>query len=495
MLILQYVHHRSNHFHLILGDKGFVHAAFTFHQEALLNRYNVDSSQIPPGLLLSFVQRGIDFLSIEEQVTLGSSDYLRDATTPDGTRSLLDFHRYMSNPEDYDTSNNQGADVQMTEKIPTETREKEENVRDHLNESVLYLHGHKLRVSSCKWDPQESMLASCSYDNSVRIWTIPENFPEKQVAGDRVTPRCRKIRHDILKKTPSKTMLTNSLEVTAIGWNSTGRTLATGCDDGITRLCDKNGQIKALAQNHSDTITVLKWNEGGTHFVTGSLDMSVAVCDNETAKCFKQFNHNQAVYDLDWKDDDVFASGSADGTVRVCSVNGDVLTQTLLGHKGEINCIKFSCDKTQMASGSEDKTVKIWDAQSYRIIHTLKGHGKEVYTLDWSPDVTKTRLVSGSFDSTIKLWNVKRGKCIQTMAHDFAKVYSVKYSPDGKLIASGADDGSVIIWSATTGLVLKTFLGDGAVYGIDWYRTGEMLAVCRESGVVCVIDIRQWMEI
>jgi WD40 repeat protein len=62
----------------------------------------------------------------------------------------------------------------------------------------------------------------------------------------------------------------------------------------------------------------------------------------------------------------------------------------------------------------------------------------------FSPD-GKT-LASGSRDETIIIWDLNTGKRKQTLTGHTERVFSVAFSPDGEMLASGAGDDSIKIW-------------------------------------------------
>lgn len=47
---------------------GFAHSAFSFGHESLVTKSNIDGSSVPPGALISFVQKGLQFVEIEAHV-------------------------------------------------------------------------------------------------------------------------------------------------------------------------------------------------------------------------------------------------------------------------------------------------------------------------------------------------------------------------------------------------------------------------------------------
>jgi hypothetical protein len=65
---------RFEHFSLeydsfcVFAFPGFVHSAFTFSHESLVARSSINSMEVPPGALISFVQKGLQYYEIEAHV-------------------------------------------------------------------------------------------------------------------------------------------------------------------------------------------------------------------------------------------------------------------------------------------------------------------------------------------------------------------------------------------------------------------------------------------
>ena len=57
---------------------------------------------------------------------------------------------------------------------------------------------------------------------------------------------------------------------------------------------------------------------------------------------------------------------------------------------------------------------------------------------------------SGSLDTSVKVWDVRRKTCINTYKEHRCGVVNVQFSPDGRLVASGGQNGDVKVVPGTT---------------------------------------------
>ena len=151
-------------------------------------------------------------------------------------------------------------------------------------------------------------------------------------------------------------------------------------------------------------------------------------------------------------------------------------------HDSYIRSVCFTADNQSLITGAEDRTVKVWDIASGRIKHTYggeTGHTLDIYSLDASSD---GRLIaSGSGDKTVKLWNIAGGECLHTLGGEGAArqgtgptdgVTSVSISPDGRTLAAGSLDKVVRLWDTGTGQFLAK-LGDGDTAAMGQHTSGH----------------------
>src|SRR5215510_11310435 len=66
-------------------------------------------------------------------------------------------------------------------------------------------------------------------------------------------------------------------------------------------------------------------------------------------------------------------------------------------------------------------------------------------------------LATGADDGTMKLWEVQARTLLHTFEGHASAVWSVAFSPDGRLLATGAGDGTVKLWEVQARTLLHTF--------------------------------------
>ncbi|MEE0936966.1 MAG: TIR domain-containing protein, partial [Bacteroidales bacterium] len=129
------------------------------------------------------------------------------------------------------------------------------------------------------------------------------------------------------------------------------------------------------------------------------------------------------------------------------------------------------------------------DESKSACLKTLKGHSDYVYSVAASPD--GKYLASGSWDKTLIIWDANSGESLKTLKGHSWHVYSVSWSPDGNYLASGSGDKTVIIWDAKSGERLQTLKGHSSyVNSVSWSPDGKYLASGSDDNTVIIWDAK-----
>lgn len=244
-------------------------------------------------------------------------------------------------------------------------------------------------------------------------------------------------------------------------------------------------------------------------------------------------------------------AGAVGNTVRIWDAATGKEKRALKGHADVIHDLDISPDGKRLATASLDGTIKVWDAQTADCLHKLKGHPKGVLYVSFSPDGKRVVGSGGDRDheGEIRMWDWEADKQVLSLPHDtlFGKalfspdgkhlachrtgvykgwtpalievwdylsrelifsrelpseeVRCIAYSPDGALLASGLENGTIIVINGLTGdemlkLVPPAYAGEKhmPVEGIAFRPSGDRLAAAYWDGTARIWDIEKRRE-
>jgi WD40 repeat protein len=121
--------------------------------------------------------------------------------------------------------------------------------------------------------------------------------------------------------------------------------------------------------------------------------------------------------------------------------------------------VAFSQDGTVLATGSDDETIQLWDVASGSPRWALRAEGRPILGVAFSPDGSQLAIASddhavlvlevatrkASEDQTVRIWEVDTGITRAILEGHTSRVWRVAFRPDGNLLATAADDQTVLI--------------------------------------------------
>ena len=186
------------------------------------------------------------------------------------------------------------------------------------------------------------------------------------------------------------------------------------------------------------------------------------------------------------------ASASDDHTVRLWDAATSQCLIALSGHQNWVRTVDFSPHGQFLASSGDDCTIKIWNTASGYCLKTLERRpGEKSYwirSVAFNPKNARY-LISGGDDRIVKLWDRKEG-WYKPLARHQQRIYAVAYSPDGRWVASGSADATVMLWDLDGECVRFKFDDpDMSIQTVAFSPDGQYLAAGGEDQVVYVWDM------
>ena len=347
------------------------------------------------------------------------------------------------------------------------------------NEAMVL--GHTDSVYNLAWHPDGRTLASGGEDGRVILWDVE--------SGEKVA-----------------TLEGHTGSVWGVAWHPDGRTLASGGTDGHVILWDvESGEAFATPEGHTDWVISVTWAPDGRTLASGGLDGQVILWDAEPGVAAVTLTrHTGPALSVAWAPDGrTLASGGEDHRVILWDVESGEAVAILEGHTDSVRSVAWHPDGRTLASGGEDNLVILWDVESGQAVASLEGHTETVYSLAWHPD--GRTLASGGEDGRVILWDVESGEKVpilegwESWGYLFG-VRSVAWHPDGRTLAAGGGEGRVILWDVESRETVATLEGHtdwvqdlvGAAFplvsNVVWHPDGRTLASGGEDGRVVLWD-------
>ena len=464
---------------------GFSHAAFVFGYESLVHRGREPGGGVPPGALVSFVQKGLQYLELEANVAEDPGgggggpavrgDFAALTASDLITKDVEELKRAVAERRERGGGAGGGAG-------PATTGNGSAGGLDGpllSDAAATRLEGHSSEVFTVAWSPDGRALATGSGDGTARLWNVGSGGTgptaaaaaggNEGSAAPAVLSASSILRHTAGGATaaaaaaaaPAPTPGDKTRDVTTLDWSPDGTLLATGSYDGVARLWSAaDGALVRSLAGHSGPIFSLKWAKtpsSGSNsprlLLSGSVDKRAIVWNADSGEVKQEFECHTG--EEEEEEEEFFFFYFHFSTFFFSHSPRFFLTLLFSSTSPQKTAPTLDVDwrdATTFASSSTDGTVRVCrlresegegeaaaaaDASKKSDVTTLSGHSDEVNAIKWSP--TGKLLASASDDGTARLWDADDGTCVRTLTGHSKEVYSVRWAP--KLGGSGGSGG------------------------------------------------------
>jgi WD40 repeat protein len=225
---------------------------------------------------------------------------------------------------------------------------------------IKILESSSTKTLKVAWNPKNHLLAFGGDKESAYLWDMDDNLENAE--------RVNTLPH-ITPDTSTSSMTPEKTIITSIDWKPDGNMFITAATDGICRLWSAKGEASAImyneiamplknkdqiggpfgpngtteslqnnqiSQGDVDSISDCKWNKDGSAIVTVSEKNNVILWNTEGKLRASYQGHTYAVEAVDWKNNNMFATASKDGVVKIWDVQSSSAIKTYNAHEGGV---------------------------------------------------------------------------------------------------------------------------------------------------------------
>ncbi|XP_038590221.1 probable E3 ubiquitin-protein ligase HERC1 isoform X8 [Micropterus salmoides] len=406
------------------------------------------------------------------------------------------------------------------------------------------LEGHYNKVTSCSWNSEQSLLATCSQDKVVQLWSINQSTVELQTTFSCITSKTDR---------SSSERAGRCHHMSPVYWSTGGNFLAAPENKHINIMNIRGSHCHVEAQ--LSRVTALCWaqalslwvldqpaackNRHAENLLVGRLDgslcwlqvtiqeMDLHVKSTELTHCHRK----EAPQCVAWHTEDKpFAVGYPNGKILLATTETYENEQpvVLSVFQDSVSSLKWDPTGHLLLCLGRSEVVKILGrfGGTWVTLHSLI-HTSTVNIAEWCPlpgraPDPRLMMAVGCQNGSVHVWTLPQGgavvslpnilnsptqqdkssdvkqesaKCVFVLHGHITAVKSLSFCSSGLALVSGGIGGLLNIWSLQDGSVSQTVTGLGSVVSTTWIPDlGVAACFGRSKDVLLICCTPDWIS-
>ncbi|MFE8604952.1 WD40 domain-containing protein [Archangium violaceum] len=300
------------------------------------------------------------------------------------------------------------------------------------------LRGHQTPVTKMAWSPNGELIATPSWDSTIRIWDartgaelnvlVQHRAGVNQVAWSPTKPLMASVSDDstvIIWDThnwkPLRVHQEHRVNINAVAWSPDGHHLVSIDSEGVLHRWKDEGKHHVEGVKLSDShLKSLAWSPDGTKLAIGSINGQISILDSGFNPDRQTNWMGDAIHSLQWNPtSDLLAASNNKVAIPILNFRTNpsqstVTLEELEGHTAGVLSVSFSADGRLMASFDANNEIKLWDMHQRVCVAVIKEeYSPYIGTVAFSPKGT-VLAAPAEGDTVVKLWDVDLERLLNT---------------------------------------------------------------------------------
>lgn len=198
-------------------------------------------------------------------------------------------------------------------------------------------------------------------------------------------------------------------------------------------------------RGHLGTAAIVAYLPNGKQVLSGGADGTCRLWDVASGRWVQlQLAHQEAISDLAVTPDGLtYFSASSDQQIAEWDIEKGVERSRWEAHDSPVTCVRV-IDESRLLTTSAKGAARIWKLSNHDLLLTCDLHKSAITAAAVSPD--GSTIATGTEDGRLMLWISRTGWDRRALPPQSSAIRQLAFSPDGKSLLSGGGDSLLRVW-------------------------------------------------